>query len=603
MSRKDHRFTESPVLKDQLASWRIHLVSALIFGALLTLVGRAFYLQLINEDFLQERGDARYRRVLEIPASRGKILDRHGDMLAQSTPMRAVWATADAKLDKAQIKELSALLEVDARQIEKKINGDKNFVYLKHQVPPETAARVAALKLPGIQMDREYSRFYPAGDMTAHMVGFTGKEDRGQEGVELAFEKRLIGKPGERTVIKDRRGQIVEEVGSERPPQDGEDIQLAIDAKIQFIAFNALRNTADKFNAKGGSVIVADIKSGEILALVNWPTYNPNNRAHLSGGQLRNRAITDTFEPGSTMKPFIAALALDRGKYKFDSIINCAPGKMTIGSATISDAHPYGALTLAQVIQKSSNIGATKIALGFPAEDMWTMMSKVGFGKPLGLGFPGEVGGRLRPWQTWKPIEQATMSYGHGVSVTVVQLAHAYTVFARDGDVVPLSLLKTQGAVAGQPVFAPETSRQVRQMLEMVVSPEGTARKAAVPGYRVGGKTGTAHKLVAGRYANKYLASFVGIGPISDPRLVVGVVVDEPVGAHYGGDVAAPVFAEVMGGALRTLGVPQDQGSAKDPAKDPMKNQPKAAQVTSAPIQVASAPMNAVNPLNKKGMH
>ena len=597
MSRKDHRFTESPVLKDQLASWRIHLVSALIFGALLTLVGRAFYLQLINEDFLQERGDARYRRVLEIPASRGKILDRHGDMLAQSTPMRAVWATADAKLDKAQIKELSALLEVDPRQIEKKLNGDKNFVYLKHQVPPETAARVAALKLPGIQMDREYSRFYPAGDMTAHMVGFTGKEDRGQEGVELAFEKRLIGKPGERTVIKDRRGQIVEEIGSERPPQDGEDIQLAIDAKIQFIAFNALRNTADKFNAKGGSVIVADIKSGEILALVNWPTYNPNNRAHLSGGQLRNRAITDTFEPGSTMKPFIAALALDRGKYKFDSIINCAPGKMTIGSATISDAHPYGALTLAQVIQKSSNIGATKIALGFPAEDMWTMMSKVGFGKPLGLGFPGEVGGRLRPWKTWKPIEQATMSYGHGVSVTVVQLAHAYTVFARDGDVVPLSLLKTQGAVAGQPVFAPETSRQVRQMLEMVVSPEGTARKAAVPGYRVGGKTGTAHKLVAGRYANKYLASFVGIGPISDPRLVVGVVVDEPVGAHYGGDVAAPVFAEVMGGALRTLGVPQDQDPAKDATKASIKTAAPASTPGSsvAPIRLAAA--------NKKGAH
>ena len=320
-------------------------------------------------------------------------------------------------------------------------------------------------------------------------------------------------------------------------------------------------------HAKGGSVIVADIKSGEVLALANWPTYNPNNRSQLSGGQLRNRAVTDTFEPGSTMKPFIAALALDRGKYKFDSIINCAPGKMTIGSATISDAHPYGALTLAQVIQKSSNIGATKIALGFPSEDMWTMMSKVGFGKPIGLGFPGEVGGKLRPWQTWKPIEQATMSYGHGVSVTVVQLAHAYTVFGRDGDVVPLTLLKTNGAVSGQPVFAPETSRQVRQMLEMVVSPEGTARKAAVPGYRVGGKTGTAHKLVGGRYANKYLASFVGIGPISDPRLVVGVVVDEPVGAHYGGDVAAPVFAEVMGGALRTLGVPQDQDPGKDQAK------------------------------------
>ncbi len=587
MSRKDHRFTESPVLKDQLASWRIHLVSALIFGALLTLVGRAFYLQLINEDFLQERGDARYRRVLEIPASRGKILDRHGDMLAQSTPMRAVWATADAKLDKAQLKELAALLEMDPRQIEKKLNGDKNFVYLKRQVSPDAAARIAALKLPGIQMDREYSRFYPAGDMVAHMVGFTGKDDRGQEGVELAFENRLIGKPGERTVIKDRRGQIVEEVGSERPPQDGDDIELAIDSKIQFIAFNALRNAADKFNAKGGSVIVADIKTGEILALANWPTYNPNNRAQLSGGQLRNRAVTDSFEPGSTMKPFIAALALDRGKYKFDSIINCAPGKMTIGSATISDAHPYGALTLAQVIQKSSNIGATKIALGFPSEDMWTMMSKVGFGKPLGLGFPGEVGGRLRPWQTWKPIEQATMSYGHGVSVTVVQLAHAYSVFGRDGDVVPLSLLKTNGSVAGQPVFAPETSRQVRQMLEMVVSPEGTARKAAVPGYRVGGKTGTAHKLVGGRYANKYLASFVGIGPISDPRLVVGVVVDEPVGAHYGGDVAGPVFSEVMGGSLRTLGVPQDQ----DPAKDVTKV------ALSAPVTMAAVPAA------KKGVH
>ena len=582
MSRKDHRFTESPVLKDQLAGWRIHLVSALIFGGLLALVGRAFYLQLINEDFLQERGDARYRRVLEIPASRGKILDRHGDMLAQSTPMRAVWATADAKLDKEQLKELGALLEMDPRQIEKKLTGDKNFVYLKRQVSPDAAARIAALKLPGIQMDREYSRFYPAGDMVAHMVGFTGKDDRGQEGVELAFENRLVGKPGERTVIKDRRGQIVEEIGSERPPQDGDDIQLAIDAKIQFIAFNALRNAAEKFKAKGGSVIVADIKSGEILALANWPTYNPNNRSQLSGGQLRNRAVTDSFEPGSTMKPFMAALALDRGKYKFDSIINCAPGKMTIGSATISDAHPHGALTLAQVIQKSSNIGAAKIALGFPHEDMWTMMSKVGFGKPLGLGFPGEVGGRLRPWQTWKPIEQATMSYGHGVSVTVVQLAHAYSVFGRDGDVVPLSLLKTNGPVVGQPVFAPETSRQVRQMLEMVVSPEGTARKAAVPGYRVGGKTGTAHKLVGGRYANKYLASFVGIGPISDPRLVVGVVVDEPVGGHFGGDVAGPVFSEVMGGALRTLGVPQD----KDPAKETVVTTP-------APVTVAATSASA----------
>ena len=560
MSRKDHRFTESPVLKDQLASWRIHFVSALIFGALLALVGRAFYLQVIHEDFLQERGDARYRRVLEIPASRGKILDRHGDMLAQSTPMRAVWATADAKLDKEQLKALGDLLEMDPRLIEKKLTGDKNFVYLKHQVSPDAAARIAALKLPGIQMDREYSRFYPAGEMVAHMVGFTGKDDRGQEGVELAFESRLVGTNGERTVIKDRRGQIVEEVGSERPPQDGEDIQLAIDSKIQFIAFNALRNAAEKFNAKGGSVIVADIKTGEILALANWPTYNPNNRERLSGAQLRNRAITDTYEPGSVMKPFTAALALEKGKVRFDTVINCAPGRMSIGPATISDSHPHGALTVAEVIQKSSNVGTAKIALGFTPKEMWDLFDSLGFGQAPNLGFPGEVNGRLRPWKNWRPIEQATMSYGHGIAVSLVQMARAYTVFAHDGELMPLSLTRIDDAPPhGTRVFSPQTMRELRAMLEMAAGPGGTAPKARVPGYRVGGKTGTAYKIEGGVYARKYVASFVGIAPISDPRLVVAVMIDEPTsGGHYGGDVAGPAFAQITGGALRTLGIPPD---------------------------------------------
>jgi len=569
--QRGHRFTESPVLQLALQGWRSRTVGLVLMAAFLLLVGRSFYLQVINNDFLQEKGDSRYRRDIEVSASRGKIVDRNGDMLAVSTPMKSIWAIpGDARtMTAAQKQQLSTLLDMSVRELDGKIASEKTFTFVKRQLPPETADRIAALKLPGIHQELEYRRYYPTGDMTAHIVGFTGVDDKGLEGVELAFQQSLLGHPGSRTVIRDRRGSIVEDVGATKPPQDGKDVRLALDSKIQYLAYSNLKAAVESNNAKAGGAIVIDARSGEILALVNWPTYNPNNRHGLSGAQLRNRALTDTFEPGSVMKPFTAALALDRGKVRFDTIINTAPGKLTIGTATISDAHPHGALTVAQVIQKSSNVGTAKIALGFPPKEMWEMFDSVGFGQAPALGFPGEVTGRLRPWKTWKPIEQATMSYGHGIAVSLVQLARAYTVFARDGELMPLSLTRLDDApVRGINVFSPQTVREVRAMLEMAVQPEGTAPKARVAGYRVGGKTGTAYKVEGGVYAKKYVASFVGIAPISEPRLVVAVMIDEPSnGAHFGGDVAGPAFSQIMSGALRTMGIPPD-----------------------APVQVAAAP-------------
>ncbi len=556
-----HRFTESPLLQLRLPPWRSRLIAVLILSSFGVLIGRAFYLQVLNNDFLQEKGESRYRRDIEISASRGRIADRHGDVLAISTPMKSIWAIPSAAtLTPEQTRQLAALLETDPAQLARKLDTDKTFVFLRRQIPPTVADQVAALKLPGIGQDKEYRRFYPTGDMTAHMVGFTGVDDKGLEGVELAFHGQLLGQPGSRSVIKDRRGQIVEDVGSIKAPRDGKDIRLALDSKIQYVAYSHLKQAIAENSAKAGGIVVLDARTGEILALANWPTYNPNNREKLSGSQLRNRAVTDTFEPGSTLKPFTIALALDAGKVRFDTVINCAPGRLTIGSATIADAHPHGALTVAQVIQKSSNVGAAKIAATMPAQKMWQMFDDVGFGQIPHLGFPGEVSGRVRPWKSWRPIEQATMSYGHGISVSLIQLARAYSVFARDGDLVPLSLTRIDGPAAhGATVFSRQTARDVRVMLEMAVQTGGTAPKAQIPGYRVAGKTGTAHKLEGGRYARKYVSSFVGFAPASDPRLIVAVMIDEPSGGkHYGGDVAAPVFASVMSNSLRTLGVAPD---------------------------------------------
>ena len=555
------KFTNSPLLSQLLPAWRARFVAALILLAFGTLAARSAWLQVVRNDFLQQKGESRYSRVIELSATRGRIADRSGDMLAVSTPVKSVWAIPeDARLTPAQARELAGLLELDVRELNRRLASEKDFVFIRRQIPPDAAEKIAALNLPGIHQQREYRRYYPAGDVTAHMLGFTGVEDRGQEGIELAFDAQLAGKPGSRRVIKDRLGRIVEDVESIKPPQDGKDITLALDAKVQYLAFTHLKQALAEHKAKAGGVVVLDAKTGEVLALANLPAYNPNNRVKLTGAQLRNRALTDVFEPGSTMKPFTVALALEKGRFRFDSQIQTAPGRLTIGNATISDAHPHGLLTVAQVIQKSSNVGAAKIAGAFAPEEMWQMFDALGFGQPMKLGFPGEVGGRLRPFKTWRPIEQATMSYGHGISVTLMQLARAYLAFARDGDVIPLSLTRLESPpLAGKSIFSAQTAREVRAMLEMAVLPGGTAPKAQIPGYRVAGKTGTAHKLEGGQYAERYVAAFVGFAPVSDPRLVVAVMIDEPsAGKYYGGEVAAPVFAQVMAGSLRTLGVAPD---------------------------------------------
>jgi len=555
------KFANSPLLSQLLPAWRARFVAALILLAFGTLAARSVYLQVVRNDFLQQKGESRYARVIELSATRGRIADRSGDMLAVSTPVKSVWAIPeDARLAPAQARELAGLLEMDVRELNRRLAAEKDFVFIKRQIPPDTAEKVAALNLPGIHLQREYRRYYPAAEVTSHMLGFTGVEDKGQEGIELALDAQLAGKPGSRRVIKDRLGRIVEDVESIKPPQDGKDITLALDAKVQYLAFTHLKQALAEHKAKAGGVVVLDAKTGEVLALANLPAYNPNNRVKLTGAQLRNRALTDVFEPGSTMKPFTAALALEKGRFRFDSQIQTAPGRLTIGNATIHDAHPHGLLTVAQVIQKSSNVGTAKIAGAFSPEEMWQMFDALGFGQPLRLGFPGEVGGRLRPFKTWRPIEQATMSYGHGISVTLMQLARAYLVFARDGDLIPLSLTRLESPpIAGKSVFSAQTAREVRAMLEMAVLPGGTAPKAQIAGYRVAGKTGTAHKLEAGQYADRYVAAFVGFAPVSDPRLLVAVMIDEPsAGKYYGGEVAAPVFAQVMAGSLRTLGVAPD---------------------------------------------
>ena len=555
------KFTNSPLLSQLLPAWRARFVAALILLAFVALAARSVWLQAVRNDFLQQKGESRYARVIEQSATRGRISDRSGDMLAVSTPVKSIWAIPeDARLAPAQARELAALLEMDVRELNRRLAAEKDFVFIKRQIPPDTAEKIAALGLPGIHQQREYRRYYPAGEVTSHMLGFTGVEDKGQEGIELALDAQLAGKPGSRRVIKDRLGRIVEDVESIKPPQDGRDITLALDAKVQYLAFTYLKQAIAEHKAKAGGVVVLDARTGEVLALANLPTYNPNNRIRLTGAQLRNRALTDVFEPGSTMKPFTVALALEKGRFRFDSQIQTAPGRLTIGTATIHDAHPHGLLTVAQVIQKSSNVGVAKIASTFAPEEMWQMFDDIGFGQPLRLGFPGEVGGRLRPFKTWRPIEQATMSYGHGISVTLMQLARAYLAFARDGDVIPLSLTRLESPpVAGKSIFSAQTAREVRAMLEMAVQPGGTAPKAQIPGYRVAGKTGTAHKLEGGQYADRYVAAFVGFAPVSDPRLVVAVMIDEPsAGKYYGGEVAAPVFAQVMAGSLRTLGVAPD---------------------------------------------
>ncbi|MBM3345161.1 MAG: penicillin-binding protein 2, partial [Betaproteobacteria bacterium] len=464
----------------------------MFFAGFAVLIGRAVYLQGLNNDFLQAKGESRYSRVIEISANRGRITDRHGEALAISTPVKSIWVIPDeVQMEQPQLMKLAALLEMPPKEIEKRI-GDRNrdFAYVKRQIPPEVADRIAELRIPGVFQSREFRRYYPGGDVMAHLLGFTGADDIGQEGVELAFQKALAGKPGSRRVIKDRMGQIIEDMQSIKAAQEGRDIVLSLDARIQNLAFGRLREAVVQHRAKAGGVVVLNAQTGELVALANLPTYNPNNRTRLSGESLRNRAITDTFEPGSTLKPFTIATAIEAGRIMPETTIQTAPGTLTIGKATIHDSHAEGLLTVSQVIQKSSNVGSAKIALGMPAELMWEMFRSVGFGQQPRLGFPGEATGKLRAAKTWRPIEQATMAYGHGISVSLIQLARAYSIFARDGELMPTSLLKLDAPAAAQRVIAPETARAVRAMLELAVQPGGTAPRAQIMGYRVAGKTG-----------------------------------------------------------------------------------------------------------------
>ncbi len=553
----------------KLPGWRATVLFVLLLLCLVGLIGRAVYLQGIRDDFLQEKGNQRYSRVIEVSAHRGKITDRNGEPLAVSTPVESVWASAsdikindarETRLNDTQLKQLAHALGMRVTEVQSRLaDSSRDFVYLKRQLPPEQSGNVASLNLPGISLQREYRRYYPAGEEFAQMLGFTGQDDNGQEGLELVLQEQLAGKLGSQRVIKDRRGHIVEDAGSLNPPKPGGDIMLSLDSKVQHLAYRELKQAVVQNMAKAGAVVVLDAKSGEVLALANYPSYNPNNRTHVSIQAMRNRAVADVFEPGSTMKPFTIATALDIGKVSPDTLINTENGAFTVGNKTIHDTHPEASLTVSQVIQKSSNVGASKIALSMEPEVMWKTFDSAGFGTHTGSNFPGEAIGKLREAKTWRPIEQATMSYGHGISVNLLQLARAYTIFADNGELKPISLLKLDAPAIGHQVFSSKTAAQLRVMMESVVMPGGTAPLAQVAGYRVAGKTGTAHKLDGGHYANRYVASFVGLAPVSAPRLIVAVMIDEPNnGQYYGGLVAAPVFSRVVGGTLHLLNVPND---------------------------------------------
>jgi len=557
-------YSSSPLLATPTPVGRSRLLLALTGLAFVGLAGRAFYVQVYADDFFQAQGESRMSATFELPASRGRIQDRHGQVLATSVVAQSVWVNPkELKASVAQRQQLARLLGLTRQELDAKLDGDGRFAWLRRWVDDETAAEVRKLAIAGVNLDREFVRRYPEGEASAHVVGFTNLEDKGQEGIELAFQRELQGKDGSRSVLRDRLGRVIENNGELVPALHGRDVQLSIDAKVQFFAFQKVREAVAEHKAKAGSVVVLDAQTGEVLALANYPSYDPGSRKNLSGNQLRNRALTDVFEPGSTMKPLVIAQALESRRVRPDTVMNVAPRSITISGWSPTDVHPYGDLTVTGVLQKSSNVGTVKLAMQMPAKELHEVFSGVGLGQRPGLNFPGAISGRLRPYKSWRPIEQATMSFGYGLSASLLQLARAYTVFAHDGELLPVSLVKLPEGepVIGSRVFSAETARTVRGMLQLAASEGGTAPKAQVLGYSVGGKSGTAHKNVEGGkgYTNKYRSWFVGLAPISKPRIVVAVMVDEPSnGVYYGGAVAAPVFSSVVERTLNLLKVPQD---------------------------------------------
>ncbi|MBU3669165.1 MAG: penicillin-binding protein 2 [Polynucleobacter sp.] len=555
-------FSTTPNLVLRLPMWRSRLMLFLLFFVFMLLLLRAFWIQGPGNAFYEAKGVRGTQRELELPASRGKILDRNGQVIATSLEAKSIIAYNDTvpdDLPAEKIQKLANLLQISESELRKKLKDERKQIFLKRQVDPQVAQQIKQLEIPGIGQNNEYRRFYPEGEAMAHVVGFTNVNDKGQEGMELSREKDLAAQPGQRRVVIDRLGRVVEDIAIVQLPQNGKDLQLSIDSKIQFLAYNALKSAVEQHHAKAGGAVVLDVQTGEILALANYPSYNPNDRKYLTGEQLRNRVLTDTFEPGSTMKPLTVAIALEKGSVTPNQ--NMAIGSSyLVGPKPITDTHPYGNLTVAQIIQKSSNIGTAKIAMNhLSSEEMWDFYTAVGMGQAPKIGFPGAVAGTVHPYKKWMPTDQARIAFGYGISASLFQVARAYTVFARDGELVPLTIERSPEIKPGTRVLSPKTAIEMRTMLETVTEPGGTAVKAQAEGYRVGGKTGTAHKLVGKGYGNKYRAYFAGLAPISAPRIVVAVMIDEPTGgSHYGGDVAAPVFSTIVGETLRTLNVLPD---------------------------------------------
>ena len=549
---------------------RVTLI-AVFFGLLASsLIARAVHLQVFNKDFLNHQADARHLRVEKISAHRGTITDRNGEPLAISTPVDSIWANPKELAPAVDdVPQLARVLGVDSQQLIRRITRsmDKEFLYLKRRLSPEKAQEVLALKLPGINVQREYRRYYPAGEVAGHLIGLTNIDDDGQEGLELAFNHWLAGEMGAKRVLKDRNGRSVENVESIRPPHHGKELRTSIDLRIQYVAYRTLKAAIQTHSAESGSIVVLDVQTGEVLAIVNQPTYNPNDRSQFSAERYRNRAITDIFEPGSSIKPLVVAAALESGEYRPSSVIDTAPGYVVVGPKTIEDSRNLGRISLTTILARSSNVGATKLAMSLQADQLWNTMTYFGLGSLTASGFPGESAGLLTHFSHWRPISQATLAYGYGLSVTPLQLAQAYGVLGNNGQLRPISLVALDQPAEGDQIISRESANSVRRMLEEVVRPGGTGKGAAVTGYRIAGKTGTSWKFAAGGYSkDKYISVFAGLAPASNPRLAAVVVIDEPAGElYYGGDVAAPVFADVMSESLRLLAVPPDALPARDP--------------------------------------
>jgi cell division protein FtsI (penicillin-binding protein 3) len=555
MSRSKHRIT---------STWRRRLVLGLFTVSALTLVARAGYLQLIDREFLQTQGEARHIRSVQVPANRGMLLDRNGEALAASAPVDSVWAEPMILLaDPAGLARLAGALGATVPELERRLRGreDRQFVYLKRHVSPKVAYAVKLLGVPGVNLRREYHRYYPTAEVTGQLLGYTNIDDEGQEGLELAYDDWLRGRPGAKRVLRDRFGRTIKDVASIRVPQPGRDVVLSIDRRIQYLAYRQLKAAVLQHKAKSAAAVVLDVRTGEILAMVSQPAGNPNRGSDRRAALQRNRVVTDVFEPGSTFKPLAVAAALESGKVSSRSQIDTSPGELRVGGQTVRDVRDFGVLDVSGVLRKSSNVGVSKLALALPDDALWSLYQRLGFGVSVGLGFPGEAPGHLSHYSEWNRFERATHAFGYGVSVSVLHLARAYAALAADGVMYPASLLRVEHPGPGQRVLSADTARAVRTMLEAVVGPDGTAQRAQVSAYRVAGKTGTARKNArdGGYEDDRFLAMFAGMAPASNPRLVMAVMIDDPRGEeYYGGQVAAPVFSQVMSGALRLMNVPPD---------------------------------------------